>query len=139
MRVWINRKNINEYYSFKAFLFTISYNVIIDEFRKRLKGKKYREFLIKRVINYDSDTEERIEYADLNDLYANAVELLPKHRRIIYKLHRIKGLSYQEIATKLNISPKTVENQMSKALKYIREKLGPDTLPAILFYFMFIR
>jgi len=138
LRIWKNRKNTDEYYSFKSYLFTISYNVIIDKFRERLKDKKYIAYLKDNAITCESDIEKKIDYSDLNELYNNAVELLPKRRRIIYKMHRIKGLPYQEIAKKLNISPKTVENQMTSALKYLREKLGPETLASVLFYFLIV-
>lgn len=139
LKVWKNRKTIDGYFSFKSFLFTITYNVIIDEFRKRLKDNKYREFLAARADHLSMDTERTIEYQELNKRYAAAVEQLPESRRMIYKLHRDEGLSYRDIAAKLEISPRTVENQISQALKYLRSALGPETLSAILFCFMFIR
>jgi RNA polymerase sigma-70 factor (ECF subfamily) len=138
LRVWKNRKNIKEYYLFKAFLFTISYNMIMDKLRERLNERKFKAFLRKQAITTDSDTEKQIEYSNLNELYQDTVEHLPKRRRIIYKLHRNKGLTYNEIANKLDISPKTVENQMTSALKYIRGKLGPESLHMILFFYLFV-
>jgi RNA polymerase sigma-70 factor (family 1) len=139
LRVWRNRSTLNEYYSLKAYLFSISYNVIIDEFRKRLKDSKYKEFLVNRAELSNLDTENSVAFSELNERYTSAVEHLPEKRKKIYKLHREDGLSYKEIADKLNISPRTVENQISQALKYLRSKLGPETLSVILFYFMFIR
>ncbi len=53
------------------------------------------------------------------------IEELPPRRKIIFKMSRIEGLKYKEIADKLAISPKTVEVQMGKALKYLRDKLLP--------------
>ncbi len=53
------------------------------------------------------------------------IEELPPRRKMIFKMSRIEGLKYKEIAEKLAISPKTVEVQMGKALKYLREKLLP--------------
>lgn len=139
LKVWKNRKTIDEYFSFKAFLFTISYNLIIDEFRKRLKDNKYREFFANRVDHLSMDTEKTIEYHELNNRYADAVEKLPERRKMIYKLHRDEGLPYKEIAAKLKISERTVENQISQALKYLRSMLGPETVPLIIFYFIFTR
>ena len=139
LKVWRNRNTLNEYYSLKAYLFSISHNVIIDEFRKRLKDGKYKEFLKNRAELSSMDTENSIEFNELNERYSDAVEHLPEKRKKIFKLSREDGFSYKEIADKLNISPKTVENQMSQALKYLRSKLEPETLPVLLFYFMFIR
>jgi len=138
LRVWKNRKKIDEYYSLKAFLFTISYNLIIDRFRERVKDVKYKEFLKKNAINFECETDIKIEYSELNELYTNAVENLPERRKMIFKMHRVEGLSYREIAEKMHISVKTVENQLSSALKFIRERLGPETLTAVLFYFLVV-
>ena len=137
MRVWENRAKINKYYSFKAFLFTISHNIIIDNFRENLKEQKYVEFLKKNSVVFHSDTDMSIEYSELDKMYRDTIDLLPERRRLIFKLHRIEGLSYNEISQKLNISTKTVENQMSSALKFLKEKLGPYFLSALLFYYLF--
>lgn len=138
LRIWKNRKKIVEYYSLKAFLFTISYNIIIDKFRERVKENKYREFLKENTITSDSDMDKKIEYADLNELYTKAIEHLPQRRQMIYKMHRFEGLTYNEIAKKLEISVKTVENQMTSALKYLRKKLGPETLLTLLFFYLLV-
>jgi RNA polymerase sigma-70 factor (family 1) len=137
LRVWEKRAKINKYYSFKAFLFTVSHNIIIDNFRENLKEQKYVEFLKENAVVFHSDTEMSMEYSELNKMYWDAIDLLPERRRLIFKLHRIEGLSYSEISQKLNISNKTVENQMSSALKFLKEKLGSYFLSALLFYYLF--
>lgn len=64
----------------------------------------------------DKESVERI---------SRVIEELPPRRKTIFKMSRIDGLKYKEIADKLAISPKTVEVQMGKALKFLREKLLP--------------
>lgn len=63
------------------------------------------------------------------DVYLNkineAIDQLPLQRKRIFRMSRMDGLKYREIADKLNISPKTVEVQMGKALKFLREQLRP--------------
>jgi len=63
-----------------------------------------------------------------------SIDLLPSERRKIFILSRFEGLKYREIADQLNISVKTVENQMYQALKFLRERLV-DYLPLILLIF----
>jgi len=53
------------------------------------------------------------------------IDELPDQRRKVFRMSRVDGLKYREIAEKLNISPKTVEVHMGKALKYLREQLKP--------------
>jgi RNA polymerase sigma-70 factor (ECF subfamily) len=62
-----------------------------------------------------------------------SVDRLPEQCRLVFQLSRFEGKKYQEIADELNISVKTVENQVSKALKYLREDLK-EFLPLLLFY-----
>lgn len=69
----------------------------------------------------DADKDEEIKriITSLNQ----AVELLPHRSKMIYKLHKTDGLTYSEIAEVMEISQKTVESQMSRALKILREKI----------------
>lgn len=53
-----------------------------------------------------------------------AVEALPERRRLVYTMARQEGMSYVEIADVLDIAPKTVENQMGRALKFLRKQLS---------------
>jgi RNA polymerase sigma-70 factor (ECF subfamily) len=62
----------------------------------------------------ESELAQRIE---------NAIEALPRERKRIFKMSRYEGLKYREIAEELDISQKTVENQMGKALRFLKEQL----------------
>lgn len=67
---------------------------------------------------------------DFNDLYAMVADIvenkLPPRRRDIFKMNRMEHLSSAEIASRLGISPRTVEKQIELALKAIRSALGPE-------------
>ena len=66
-----------------------------------------------------------LENQDLQRLINAAVEALPERCRIVFTLCRLEGKSHKEIATQLQISTKTVENQMTKALLSLRRRLQP--------------
>ncbi len=63
---------------------------------------------------------QQIEVQELQNLIHTAIEALPERCRMVFSLSRFEEMSYQEIADALNISIKTVENQISKALKLLR-------------------
>ncbi len=136
-RIWNKREDINTAKSFKSFLFTISYNLIVDQFRLKLKDQEYLKFL-KRY--FDSNTANQSNLSDLETIRKQvqlAVNELPKKRKKIYQLSRENGLTHKEIAEHLKISVKTVENQISLSLKHIKLKLGKDILLVLLFLYLF--
>jgi len=69
----------------------------------------------------DMSEEEQIIHAERDASLWKAIDRLPPERKKIFLLAKRDGLKYQEIAEELQLSVKTVENQMSKALKSLRE------------------
>jgi len=133
IKVWENREELDEEKSFNAYLFTISKNIILNHLRKRANDKKYIEYIKQHTGIEYTKTEEKIEYSDLEAQAKKIIDQLPPGRKKIYRLSREEGLTYEEIAKKLNISKKTVENQMSRALKFLRERLDNGKLITLLF------
>lgn len=136
-RVWNKRHEINTAKSFKSFLFTISYNLIIDQLRLKLKDQEYRNFLKKYFDSNTASQSNLTDFETINKQVELAVNELPQKRKKIYTLSRKDGLSHKEIAEQLGITVKTVENQISLSLKHIKLKLGKDILLILLFLNLF--
>jgi RNA polymerase sigma-70 factor (ECF subfamily) len=134
--IWEKRSNLKEELSFKSFLFTIAFNIIKKHFRTRTYLNEY----FKKGIGDDLDmqTSQKITYDSLYQYVTELVNQLPERRREIFIKSRFEGLSIKEIAKKLGISHKTVENQLTDALKFIRTNLNKETISAILFFALFI-
>ena len=81
---------------------------------------------------------DKEEYEELLEKANRVIEQLPSRQKKIYRLSREKGLSNEEIALKLNISKKTVENQVTLAMKFLREQLGQEKLYVLLFISLFL-
>ena len=117
--LWEKREEIDLSTSLKSYLFTSvhhrSLNVIRDQ-------KKFTSAEVPDVAG-EWDVSTQIESMELEGKIMDAIETLPEKCREIFELNRFDGLKYSEIAEHMNISVKTVENQMSKALKILREKL----------------
>ena len=138
LKVWENRNELIETKSFNAYLFTIAKNTILNHFRKRASEQLYVEHLKKNYNLFHNRTAEDVEFADLEEQVNKIVELLPQRRKEIYHMSRSEGFSNEEIASKLNISRKTVENQITLAVKTLREKLGTVNIAVILFTYLFL-
>lgn len=138
LRIWEKRENIDPSKSFKSFLFKISYNLIIDQLRSRLKDREFHDYLERyyelSTVEFNSENDFEILQKKIN----KAVKELPRKRKSIYRLSRQDGFSHKEIADQLNISVKTVENQINLALKHIKRCLGKEVLPVLLFLLLFV-
>ncbi|HZY26064.1 MAG TPA: RNA polymerase sigma-70 factor [Bacteroidales bacterium] len=134
--IWEKRAELKVELSFKSFLFTIAFNII----RKHFRTKAYLSEYFKTGISDDQDlqTSQKITYDSPHQYLTELVNQLPDRRREIFIKSRFEGLSIKEIAKKCKISHKTVENQLTDALKFIRTKLNSESLPFILFFVLFI-
>lgn len=137
LRIWRKREEIDTTKSFKSFLFSISYNLIVDQLRLRLKDQEYRKFLVAYFESEKFELHNNLDYDKIVKQIRHAVEELPSKRKQVYTLSRELGLSNKEIANRLGISVKTVENQITLALKHLKTKLGKDLFPVILFLILF--
>jgi len=136
-KIWEKRKSIDSNHAFKSFLFTVAYNMTVDLLRERLKERKYREIILdKATSNYN--LEEVIEFGDLLEQVQKIVIELPPRKNEIYQLSRVNHLSYNEIAEKLNISVKTVENSINFSMNFIKKRLGNDSLVVLLFAALYL-
>ena len=134
--IWEKRKDLKEELSFKSFLFTIAFNMIRNHFR----SKAYLAEYLKSEISDDLDmqTSQKIIYDSLYKYIAELVNQLPERRKEIFIKSRFNGLSIAEIAEEMNINHKTVENQLTVALKFIRTNLKRENLACILFFCLFV-
>jgi len=134
--IWEKRANLKEELSFRSFLFTIAFNIIRKHFRTKAYMTEY--FKIGTSTDPDMQTSQKITFNSLYQYITELVNQLPDRRREIFMKSRFEGLSIKEISEKLKISHKTVENQLTDALKFIRTNLNRESFSAILFLIVFL-
>ena len=134
-KIWEKRQTIDPEQSFKSFLFTIAYNNIITKFREKAKEKKYREYFMTNASDH-YDQEQTILSDDLQNHVQKIIDKLPPRRKQIFILRKENNLTYKEIAGKLGISSKTVENNINLAIKYIKSQIGKDSLLILLYIYI---
>ena len=135
-KIWENRKELKEELSFKSFLFTIAFNIIRKHFRTKAQISEY--FRSVKSVDFDAMTSQKISYDSLYQYISELVNRLPDRRKEIFIKSRFEGLSIKEIAEDMKISHKTVENQLTDALKFIRTNLNRESIAVILFFSLFI-
>ncbi|MDM1415725.1 RNA polymerase sigma-70 factor [Myroides odoratimimus] len=119
---WNKRHDIEIHTSLKSYLYMMCYNNYLQSLRQQAKQDLLLSRLQKEsLLELESEPEENLT-ANIDRLHA-IIETLPSRCQEIIKC-RLKGLKYQEIADKLNISIKTVESQMAIAYTKIRENFN---------------
>ncbi len=123
LEVWNKREKLNVTSSLKSYLRRACVNRTLNHIRN--KKIKFEEEETASVIPDDGIRAQRsMEVDELKTEIRSAIDELPEKCRIVFSMSRYEEMSYKEIAEKLEISIKTVENQISKALKYLRNALS---------------
>lgn len=123
VKVWQYRHTLDENLSVNAYLFTITKNLLITRQKKQAYEIAYKKYLEKQDISSLLDTENVVVYSELEALTQSIIRKLPAQQREIFLLSKSKNLSHKEIADKLNVSLRTVENQVYRATKKIKDAL----------------
>ena len=122
VKLWEKREQITIETSVKNYFFRSVKNYSLNFIQHNKTKIAHAQNLLSEVDNNFSDDNIYPE-PDLFEKIEESINSLPEKRREIFRLSRQEGLKYQEIAQKLNISIKTVETQMSLAIKTLRDKL----------------
>lgn len=121
MDLWKRRSEIQINQSLKAFLRRAVINKSLNIIRKNERISYLEAFDGQQPDQ--NQVDDLFEYKELEEVISNCVAMLPTRCQEIFKLSRYENLSHKEIAAQLDISTKTIENQMTKALKRIAEGL----------------
>jgi RNA polymerase sigma-70 factor (ECF subfamily) len=136
LKIWRSHQRIDEEKNFQAYIFTIAYNQIRDYF-------KYKSVYIDIEDEdfpgkADHSTEEKITYRSVYEHFSAFLDRLPEKKRKIFHLSRFEGKTSKEIAALVGVTPKTVDNQISEVIGYLKEQLHNAGLLSWLFFYFFI-
>ena len=130
-KLWEKKEQIQVQQSIAAYLYKSVYYECLN-FIKHSKVKSAYQAHASYVMPENETAADTASMRQLQLKLDEALKELPEQCRTIFQMSRFEELKYREIADRLNISVKTVENQMGKALKILRTKLA-DFLPTIFF------
>ncbi len=122
LNIWLKRGQIKINSSFKAYLYKAVKNQSINYLQKRKINIESLEVVDKEGLVSSLSPEHFLRYNQLDEEIKSLIKELPEKRRLIFRMNRIDGLSYSEIAEILEISINTVQNQMVNAVKFLLKK-----------------
>ena len=120
--IWENREKLDENKSFSSFVFMIAKNKMLNKIKKNLSHQIYMDFMQKENQDRD-DLRKDIESYELMNLLQKTIHQLPEKTKEIFLLSRNEGLTYKEIALKLNISENVVDHEIRKSLMHIKDQI----------------
>jgi len=121
LKIWINREMIDTELSFGAFLYKIATNLSKNVIRKNVYDQLMRDEVGKEGVYHPMEEDEDAEQAKA--ILDQAMDQLTERQREVYTLHKLEGLSYQEISEKLNISLSAINHHIQKANKQLKAVL----------------
>lgn len=135
VRVWLKKEAIDPEKDFQSYLFTIAKHLVLDHLKSAVNRKLY---FVGEHFQQDLLEEEGMEASISEETEAKLQKLIneiPERRREIFQLSRFEGLSYKQIAERLNISENTVDSQIRNALAFLRKEFRKMVVLAFLYFF----
>ena len=136
LAIWSKRETLADVVNPSSYFFTAVYRRVYHHYRKVALEKKLLEAVppVKESVN---TTDEMVLAHESNELISQAISKLPPQQQLVFKLVKQEGLSREDIAHQLKISPNTVKNHLADALKFIRTFLRNSNLTfLVLFWFL---
>jgi RNA polymerase sigma-70 factor (ECF subfamily) len=124
-RIWERREEFNPHRSPKAYIFTMAKNLALDHLRHERVVHEWAEDPAVLFPRESQSLEDQINQKLLLEDLQKAISHLPERCRMAFILSRYDGLSYSEIAQIMGVSVKTVDTQISRALRVLRKYLLP--------------
>jgi RNA polymerase sigma-70 factor (ECF subfamily) len=136
LKLWTKRSSLDVSGNIRAYLYKVAVNSVYDFIRRKNLELVFQEFANGRPREDDSTWDE-VVYNDLSAQLNQLMAQMPEQRRKIFKLSKEKGLSNDEIAERLGLSKRTVENQIYRATAFLKDKLKQNSVLSLLFFFLF--
>lgn len=123
LRIWRNRSNLDSSLSFNAYIIAIVRSIVLKQSRKHARFIAFQRYAIQHFPGGTNETEDYVIFTDLDRRSSEAIDQLPAKQKQVFMMKNFEHLSIEEIAEKLDLSRRTVENQIYRATKSLRASL----------------
>ena len=136
IKIWEKRKSLDESRNFKSYLFQSVKNHLFNLIRNK-KNACQLEDIPEEMLAEKENVTENLSYLELEEIAFKLIANLPKVQQEVFTLSRIEGMSNAEIASKLNLSKRTVEHHIYLSVKFLKGKLIHNTSRYVIFLTLF--
>ena len=138
LKLWENRDKLRNETSFQSYLFTIAFNDIRKHFNKKARDERYRTEILDFLSDENPSVETIPDFETLVIKLESLIDQMPDRRKEIFRKRKKEGKAVRDIAGEMEISQKTVENQITEAMNYLKKEFGKDRISGLLFFFVFL-
>ncbi len=138
IKLWENRKKVDSELSLRSYLFTIAYNDICKLFRQKKYLNKYIAETLSTSDGFSSAIEEGADFGSVLDEVNRIIAVMPEKQKRAFIKSKIEGKTSKEVAAELGLSPATVDNYVSAAIKTLKTGIRKENLPMMLFLLLFL-
>lgn len=122
VKLWLKKESVDPEKDFQSYLFSIAKHLILDHLKSAVNRRLY---FVGEYYQQDLLTDEGADHSldeDKKEKLQQLIKQIPERRREIFCLSRFEGLSYKQIAERLNITENTVDSQIRNALAFLRKE-----------------
>lgn len=134
LRLWTGRELLTEIQNMDAFLHKVAYNKAIDFLRIASRNASLQKLVRREIMasSKERSADYRLQEQEYREIIRRAIHQLSPQRRLVFMLSRVEGLTYDQIAERLNLSRNTVRNTLAETLRSIRSHLRKHGINPIL-------
>lgn len=124
LKLWIGREMIPEIRNMDGFLFKVAYHKALDFLKLTARQADLKKVINRQMAEQSAEcADQNLLYSEYQDIVNSAIQKLSPQRKLVFTLSREEGMTHEQIARQLNLSPQTVKRTMSDALEAIRKFL----------------
>jgi len=124
VNLWELRESLDPQKNFQSFLYTITRNHALNLLKRSSANAVVLNEIFIHAAKTSNTTEDLIEFDETSRILHEAVEQLPPQQRRVFEMCKLNGLSYEQAAAELNISPGTINAHMVKSIRFIKTYLS---------------
>ena len=137
IKLWENRAGARDINSLRSYLFGSVHNQCLNHLKHKRIVEKHQAEVTYTLLELSLETTDFLESNEEITIIMQAIENLPEQTKKVFRMKRFDDMSYKEIAEKLQISDRTVDTHMTKAMRLLKEKLNHLLMVTILLHHFF--
>ena len=128
LKVWIRHQHIQSLHDIDNYILKMAKHHVLYHFKKLAREKKYQEEIWQRFQDRSISADHSLITREIEKELDAIVMTLPQRQQEVFTLNHQKGLTLDEIASTLDIAPRTARNHLNRAMKVIRSQMDPGSL-----------